>query len=111
MFLIFASFTYIVTVIGRIRIIARRTSHLFDAYDAFSSFCFSFSFVLSLMTMDLINHMDMDQGPGSLLVCTFCYGLNFLMIESFDRLVESFLIESQYSQHFRARYFPAQIFL
>ena len=83
-----------------------RTSHLSDAYDAFSYYCFSFSLLLSLMTMNPTNQMMTDQVPGSLMVSAFCYVLNYLIIESFDRLVESFLIESQYS-----RYFPAQIIL
>ena len=52
------------------------------------------------------NQMTTDQGPGSILVCAFRYVLNHLLIESFDRLVEAFLIESQYS-----RYFTAQILL
>ena len=68
-----------------------------------------FALVLSLMTMNLTNQMTTDQGPGLLQVRDFCYVLNYLPIESFDRLVELFLIESQYSRYFRARYFPAQI--
>ena len=53
-----------------------RTSHLSDAYDAFSSLCASFSLLSSLMTMTLTNHMTTVQGTGSLLVCAFCYVLN-----------------------------------
>ena len=53
--------------------------------------------VLSLMTMIPKNQMTKDQGQGSLLVRDFHYILNYLLIESFDRLVESFPIESQYS--------------
>ena len=82
------------------------TIHLSDAYDAFSSSCFYFSLVLSLMTMNPKNQMRTDQGQGSLLVRASCYVLNYLLIKSFDRLVKSFLIESQYSW-----YFPAQILL
>ena len=48
--------------------------------------------------MNPTNQMTTDQGSGSLLVRAFSYVLNFLLIESFDRLVESFLIESQYSR-------------
>ena len=74
-----------------------RTSHLSDAYDVFSSSCFSFSLVLSLMTMNSTNQMTTDQGLGSLLVRAFRYVLNYLLIKSFAfSLVESFLIESQY---------------
>ena len=83
-----------------------RTSHLSDAYNAISYSCFSFSLVLSLMTINPTNQMTTDQGQGSLLVCAFCYVLNYLLIDLFDRLVESFLIDSQYFQ-----YFPAQILL
>ena len=87
------------------------TSHLFDAYDAFSSSCASFPLILSLMTTNPTNQMTTVQGPGSLLVCAFCYVLNYLLIESFDfSLVESFLVESQYFQYFGLT-FPAQILL
>ena len=50
-----------------------RTSHISDAYDVFSSSWFSFSSLLSLMTMNPTNQMMTDQGPGLLLVCAFCY--------------------------------------
>ena len=83
-----------------------RTSHISDAYDAFSSSWFSFYLVLSLMKTNPTNQMTTDQGQGSLLVRAFRYVLNYLLIESSDRLVESFLTESQYS-----RYFTAQILL
>ena len=56
------------------------TSHLSDAYDAFSSSCFSFSLLLSLMKMSLKNQMMKVQGPGSLPVCTFLHVLNFPFI-------------------------------
>ena len=70
------------------------TIHLSDAYDTFSSFCFSFVLVPSLMTMNSTNKMMMDQGLSSLSVCAFWYVLN-------NFLIESFLIESQYSYYFR----------
>ena len=74
------------------------TSHLSDSYDTFSSSCFSFSLVLSLMMTNLTNQMITDQGLGSLQVCAFWYVLNYLLIKSFDfRLVESSLIKYQYS--------------
>ena len=38
------------------------TSHLSDAYDAFSSSCFSFSSLLCTMTMSPTNHMMKVQG-------------------------------------------------
>ena len=73
------------------------TSHISDAYDAFFSSCFYFSLVVSLMMMNPKNQMTTDQGQGSLLARALCYVLNYLLIKSFDRLVESFLIESQYA--------------
>ena len=77
------------------------TSYLSDAYDAFSSSCASFSLLLSLMTMPPTNQMTTVQGPGSLLVRGFCYVLKYLLIESFDfRLVQSYVVESQYFQYF-----------
>ena len=88
-----------------------RMSHLSDAYDAFSSSCASFSLLSNMMTMTPTNHMTTVQGPGSLLVRAFCYVLNYPLIKSFDfRLVELFLVESQYSQYFGLT-FPAQILL
>ena len=86
------------------------TSHLSDAYDAFSSSCASFSLLLSPTTMSLTNQMRTVQGPGYFPVRTFCYVLNYPLIESFDcRLEESYLVESQYFQYFRST-FPAQNF-
>ena len=83
------------------------TSHLSDAYNAFSSSCASFSLLSSLITMTPTNHMTTVQGPGSLLVRAFCYVLNYPLIKSFDcRLVESYLVESQYFQYFGST-FPA----
>ena len=84
-----------------------RTSHLSDTYDAFFSSCASFYLLSILMTMTPANQMTTVQDPGSLLVRAFRYVLNYPLIDSFYfRLVELFLIESQYS-----RYFPAQILL
>ena len=40
------------------------TSHLSDAYDAFSSSCFSFSLLLILMKMSLTNQTMKVLGPG-----------------------------------------------
>ena len=83
------------------------TSHLFDAYDAFSSLCASFSLLSGLMKMTPTNQMMTVQGPGSLLVRAFRYVLNYPLIESFDcRLVKSYLVESQYFQYFGST-FPA----
>ena len=77
------------------------TSHLSDAYNAFSSSCLSFSLLLSPITMTLTNQMTTVQGPGSLMVRDFRYVLNYPLIELFDcRLVESYLVESQYFQYF-----------
>ena len=76
------------------------TSHLSDAYDAFSSSRASFSFLLSLMTMTPTNKRTTVQGSGSLLVRDFCYVLNYPLIKSFDcHLVESYLVESQYFKY------------
>ena len=51
------------------------TSHLSDAYDAFSS-CFPFSLLMSPMNMSLMNLAIKVLGPGSLPVCAFLYVLN-----------------------------------
>ena len=48
------------------------TSHLSDAYDAFSS-CFYFSLLLSMMTMSLTNLTMKVLGPGSLPVHAFLF--------------------------------------
>ena len=54
--------------------------------------------------------MTTVQGPGSLLVRVFRYVLNYPLIKSFDCcLVESYLVESQYFQHF-VRRFPLKYF-
>ena len=56
-----------------------------------------FLLALKSETMNPTNHMTNVQGPGSLLVRAFHYVLNYPLIKSFDfRLVELFLIESQY---------------
>ena len=92
-----------------------QTSHLSDGYDAFYSSCASFSLLSSLMMMTLTDQMKMVQGPGSLLVRSFCYVLNYPLIDSFDfRIAESFLVESQYSRYFSStfplKYFSSFIF-
>ena len=77
------------------------TSYLYDAYDAFSSSCASFSLLLSPMMMTPTNQMTTIQGPGYLPVFTFCYVLNYPLIESFYCcLVESYLVGSQSFQYF-----------
>ena len=84
------------------------TSHLYDAYDAFSSSCASFSLLFIPMMITPTNQMTTVQGPGSLPVRSFHYVLNYPLIESFDCcLVESYLVKSQYFQYFRSM-FPAQ---
>ena len=73
------------------------TSHLSDAYDAFSSLCAVFSLLLSLTMMNPTDQMTTVQVPGSLLVGTIRYDLKYLLIKSFDcRLVKSYLVEFQY---------------
>ena len=82
-------------------------SHLSDAYGDFFSFCTSFFWLLSPMTMTPTNQTTIVQGPGSLPVRAVYYVLNYLFIESLDCcLVESYLVESQYFQYFCST-FPA----
>ena len=57
------------------------TTHLSDAYDAFSSSGFSFSLLLSPMTMSPTNQMMKVKGPGSLSVGTFLHVLSYPLIE------------------------------
>ena len=84
------------------------TSHISDAYDTFSSSCASFSLLKGLMTMTPKNQMTTFQDSGLLLVCLFCYVLNYTLIESFDCcLFKSYLVKSQYFQYFCST-FPAQ---
>ena len=83
------------------------TSHIFYAYDAFSSFYFSLFYVQSLtMTTNLTNQMIMDQVLSSLLVRDFPSSMfNFV-------LIESFLVESQYHYYFRVpQHFPFSVSL
>ena len=76
------------------------TSHLSDAYNAFSSSCASFSLLLSPMTMNTTIRTTTVQGPGYFPVRTFRYVLNYPLIESFDCcLVESYLVKSQYFKY------------
>ena len=85
------------------------TSHLSDAYDAFSSLCATFPLLLSPMAMTPMNHMASVQGPGYFPVCTFHCVLKYSLVESFNCcLVKSYLVESQYFQYFPST-FPAQI--
>ena len=81
------------------------TSHLFYAYDAFSSFYFSSSYVLSLTMMtNLTDQMIMDHGLGSLSVSAFCTSMLKYV------LIESFLFGSEYHQYFCAlRYFSFSV--
>ena len=84
MFLLFALLASVITIIGRIRIIAQKmgmTSHISDAYDAFSSYCISSSLLLSLMKRSLMtNMMMMFLGLGSPPVCAFPSFLYYLLI-------------------------------
>ena len=57
------------------------TSHISDAYDAFSSSLFSFSLLLNPMTMYPTNQIMKVQGPGSLPVRKFLHVLNYPLIE------------------------------
>ena len=81
------------------------TSHIIYAYDAFSSFYFSFFYVLSLTMMtNMTKQMVADHGLSSLSVCALRTSmLNFV-------LIESFLFESEYHQYFCApRYFSFSV--
>ena len=85
------------------------TIHLSDAYDTFSSSCFSFSLILSLMNMFLTILTMEVLGTGSLPVRVFLHVLNYLLIV----LVDCHLIESQYPlvvsvEYFQGLKFPAQ---
>ena len=61
------------------------TSHLSDAYDAFSYYCVSPSLILSLMKMSLMTSLKMMVlGPGSPLVRDFLHFLNYLLIVLVD---------------------------
>ena len=55
-------------------------SNIPAAYDAFSSLCFSFSLLLSLMTMSPTYQNVKVQGPGSLMVSAFLHVLNYPLI-------------------------------
>ena len=57
------------------------TSHLYAAYDAFSSSCASFSSLLSLMDTSLMMSLTMKVlGPGSPLFRAFLPVLNYPLI-------------------------------
>ena len=85
------------------------TSHLSDAYGAFPSSCFSFSSLLSPMTMSLTNQTMEIMGPGSLPVRAFIRVLDYPLIV----LVDCHLVESQYPlvvsvEYFQGSKFPTQ---
>ena len=85
------------------------TSHLSDAYDAFSSSCVSFSLLLSLMKMSL-SHLTMKVlSPGSPSVRAFLRVLNYPLIV----LADCHRIKSLYPlvvsfEYFQGSNFPAQ---
>ena len=85
------------------------TSHLSDAYDAFSSSCVSFYLLLSPMNMSLTNLMMKVMGLGSPPVHAFLHVLNFLLIV----LVDCHLVKSPYPlvvsvEYFQGPKIPAQ---
>ena len=82
------------------------TSHLSDAYDAFSSSCFSFSSLLSVVKMSLTNMMMKVLGSVSLPVHSFIHVLKYLLIV----LVDCHLIESQYPLVVSIEYFQGSKF-
>ena len=77
MFLLFALFASVITVIQKnhnLRSKMVMTSHISDTNDAFSSYCISSSLILSLMKMSLITSLAMMVlGPGSPSVCAFLH--------------------------------------
>ena len=64
------------------------TSHLFDAYNAFSSSCVSFSLLLSPMKMSLTNLTVKILGPVSPPVRSFLHVLNYPLIVLVDCCVK-----------------------
>ena len=85
------------------------TSHLSDAYDAFSSSCISFSLLLSPMKMSLKNLTNLTMKvlvPSSPLVCVFLHVLNYLLIV----LVDFYLIEPSYPLVVSVEYFQGSKF-
>ena len=113
MLLIFASFMSIITVIGRIRIIARRWVGrvIFPMLTALF-LLLALLFPCSRSNDDESNESD-DDGSGSGFTSgsyvSLCLELSVDRVISFC-LVESYLVESQYFQYFRSS-FPAQILL
>ena len=81
-------------------------SHLSDAYDAFSSSWFSFSLLLSPMTISLANQTMKVLGLGSLPVCVFLHILNYPLIV----IVDCHLVESQYPLVVSVEYFQGSKF-
>ena len=88
-------------------------SHLFDAYDAFSSYRVSFSLISSLTKMSLMTSLTMMVLVSGLplnlvyLLCAHCF--NFLLSAFVDcHVMESknlFVVSVEY---FQSEYFPAQ---
>ena len=74
-------------------------------------FFFLLFFLLGAESDDDESDESYDDGSGSRFTLGSCFLIRaeVFLIESFDHLFESFLIESQYSQY--SRYFPAQILL
>ena len=64
------------------------TSHLSDAYNAFSSSCVSFSLLLSPMEMSLTNLTMKVLVPSSPPVCAFLHVLNYPLIVLVDYCVK-----------------------
>ena len=86
------------------------TSHLYDAYDAFSSYCVSSYLILSLMKMSLMTSLTMMvMGPGLPPIRAFIHFLNYPLIV----LMNCYVMDSPKPfvasvEHFQ---FPAQKFL
>ena len=88
MFLLFALLASVITVIRKNhnrRLKMGLTSHLSDAYDAFSSYCVSSSLLLSMMKMSLMTSLTMMVlGPVSPPVRAFIVVLNYLLVVLVD---------------------------
>ena len=92
-----------------------QTSHISDAYDAFSSYCISFSLISSLMKvslMTILTMMALDPGlPLNLFHLLCAHFWNYPLIVFVDcHVMESqnlFVVSVEY---FQSEYFPAQKF-
>ena len=92
------------------------TSHFSDAYDYFSSGCFSYSLILSMTNISLMTSLTMKVLglglPLNLVDLLYAHFLKFLLIV----FVDCHVMESQNTfvvsvEFFQSEYFPAQKFV